>query len=167
MSAATPWAPAEAAPQATEEARDGRPGDTDTSEEAQAKLIERPAPEQVLRCSKPCSSSPTQPVEVAVLARSINAPKDEVVRALDALAEQCRERGVRLQRTGELVQLVSAPETAAYVERFLGMELPRLTDASLRRWRSSLTASRLPAPVSKQCVASIATARSARCSPAS
>jgi hypothetical protein len=36
MSTATPRAPSEPAPQATEEARDGRPGDTDTSEEAQA-----------------------------------------------------------------------------------------------------------------------------------
>lgn len=72
-----------------------------------------------------------QPVDVGLLARSISAPKDEVVRAIDELAEQCRDRGVRVQRTGDVVQLVSAPETAAYVERFLGMEHPRLTDASL------------------------------------
>jgi segregation and condensation protein B len=95
------------------------------------KLIERPVPEQVLPVLEAVLFVADQPVELAALARSINAPKDEVVRALDVLAEQCRERGVRLQRTGELVQLVSAPETAAYVERFLGMELPRLTDASL------------------------------------
>jgi len=72
-----------------------------------------------------------QPVDIGLLARSISAPRDEVIRAIEELAERCHDRGVRVQRTGELVQLVSAPETAAYVERFLGMEHPRLTDASL------------------------------------
>jgi segregation and condensation protein B len=38
---------------------------------------------------------------------------------------------VRLQRTGDLVQLVSAPHAAPYVERFLGLEHPPLTNASL------------------------------------
>jgi len=71
------------------------------------------------------------PVEIAALARTINAPRNEVAEALEELAEACRERGVRLQRTGELVQLVSAPQTAAYVERFLGLEHPPLTNASL------------------------------------
>ena len=71
------------------------------------------------------------PVEIAALARTINAPRGDVTAALAELAETCRGRGVRLQRTGELVQLVSAPQTAAYVERFLGLEHPPLTNASL------------------------------------
>lgn len=71
------------------------------------------------------------PVEVAALARTVNAPRAEVEQRLDELAEACRDRGVRLQRSGELVQLVSAPRTAAYVERFLGLEHPPLTNASL------------------------------------
>lgn len=71
------------------------------------------------------------PVEVAALARTVNAGKAEVSAALDELAEACRGRGVRVQRTGELVQLVSAPATAAYVERFLGLEHPPLTNPSL------------------------------------
>ena len=95
------------------------------------RLIERPEPEQVLPVIEAVLFVADQPVEIGVLARSISAPRDEVLRALDALGERCRGRGVRLQRTGELVQLVSAPETAAYVERFLGMEHARLTDASL------------------------------------
>jgi segregation and condensation protein B len=61
----------------------------------------------------------------------VNAPRQEVVDRLEELAESCRDRGVRLQQTGELVQLVSAPQTAAYVERFLGLEHPPLTNASL------------------------------------
>jgi segregation and condensation protein B len=95
------------------------------------KLIERPEPDGVLAVVEAVLFVADQPVEVASIARSINAPKEDVQRALGELAEQCRTRGVRLQRTGELVQLVSAPETAAYVERFLGMEHPRLTEASL------------------------------------
>jgi segregation and condensation protein B len=95
------------------------------------KLIERPEPEDVLSVVEAVLFVADQPVDVAAIGRSINAPREEVQRALDELAEQCRTRGVRLQRTGDLVQLVSAPETAAYVERFLGMEHPRLTEASL------------------------------------
>jgi segregation and condensation protein B len=95
------------------------------------KLIERPAAEQVLNVVEAVLFVADQPVDVGLIARSLNAPKEEVVQAIEQLAEQCRERGVRVQRTGDLVQLVSAPETAAYVERFLGMEHPRLTDASL------------------------------------
>jgi segregation and condensation protein B len=71
------------------------------------------------------------PLEVPALARIIGVPRKELDDALDELAAQCRERGVRLQRSGELVQLVSAPHTAAFVERFLGMEHPPLTNASL------------------------------------
>ena len=95
------------------------------------KLIERPDAEQVLNVVEAVLFVADQPADVGLIARSLNAPKEEVVQAIEQLAEQCRERGVRVQRTGDLVQLVSAPETAAYVERFLGMEHPRLTDASL------------------------------------
>ena len=86
------------------------------------KLIERPAPEQVLPALEAVLFVADQPTELGVLARSLNISRDEVTRAVDELAGECRERGVRIQRTGELVQLASAPETAAYVERFLGME---------------------------------------------
>jgi segregation and condensation protein B len=70
-------------------------------------------------------------MEVAALARSIGVGRGDVERALDHLAEACQERGVRVQRTGDLVQLVSAADTAPYVERFLGLEHPPLTNASL------------------------------------
>jgi segregation and condensation protein B len=72
-----------------------------------------------------------QPVELAALARTMGASKAEVLEALDQLTEDCRTRGVRVQRNGDLVQLASAPDTAPYVERFLGMEHPPLTNASL------------------------------------
>jgi segregation and condensation protein B len=95
------------------------------------KLIERPEPEELLPILEAVLFVADAPIEVAALARTVNAPKQEVLDRLADLAEACRDRGVRLQQTGDLVQLVSAPRTAAYVERFLGLEHPPLTNASL------------------------------------
>ncbi len=95
------------------------------------RLIERPAPEELVHILEAVLFVADAPIEVSALARTINAPRSEVSDALDELAEACRDRGVRLQRTGDLAQLVSAPRTAAYVERFLGLEHPPLTNASL------------------------------------
>ena len=95
------------------------------------KLVERPEPDQLPRILEALLFVADAPIEVAALARTVNAPKAEVEECLEALADQCRDRGVRLQRTGDLVQLVSAPQTAAWVERFLGLEHPALTNPSL------------------------------------
>lgn len=72
-----------------------------------------------------------EPVDVSVLARSLGVSRARMERALEDLAGELAGRGIRLQRTGDLVQLVSAPEWARYVERFLGAEYPRLSDAAL------------------------------------
>jgi segregation and condensation protein B len=95
------------------------------------KLVERPDSDQLLPILEAVLFVADAPVEVAALARTVNAPRAEVEEKLAELGEACRDRGVRLQRNGELVQLVSAPQTAAYVERFLGLEHPPLTRASL------------------------------------
>jgi segregation and condensation protein B len=95
------------------------------------RLIERPEREELVPILEAVLFVADAPIEISALARTINAPRSEVSDALDELAEACRDRGVRLQRTGDLVQLVSAPRTAAYVERFLGLEHPPLTNASL------------------------------------
>jgi segregation and condensation protein B len=95
------------------------------------KLIERPNPDELVPILEAVLFVADAPIEISALARTINAPRSEVSAALDELAEACRGRGVRLQRTGDLAQLVSAPRTAAYVERFLGLEHPPLTNASL------------------------------------
>jgi segregation and condensation protein B len=95
------------------------------------RLIERPGPDELLPILEAVLFVADAPVEVAALARTVNAPRQEVVDRLAELGEACRDRGVRLQQTGELVQLVSAPRTAAYVERFLGLEHPPLTNPSL------------------------------------
>jgi segregation and condensation protein B len=95
------------------------------------KLIEPPQADQLVGVIEAVLFVADAPIEIAALARTISASRADVLAALDDLADACRERGVRLQRTGELVQLVSAPHTAAYVERFLGLEHPPLTNASL------------------------------------
>jgi len=96
-----------------------------------AKLIEAPAPEELSNVLEAVLFVADAPIDIGALARTVNAPRHDVSEALAELAEACRGRGVRLQRTGDLVQLVSAPRTAAYVARFLGLEHPPLTNPSL------------------------------------
>ena len=95
------------------------------------KLIEPPPREELSNVLEAVLFVADAPIEIGALARTVNASKHDVSDALKELAEALRERGVRLQRTGELVQLASAPRTASYVERFLGLEHPPLTNASL------------------------------------
>jgi len=73
-----------------------------------------------------------EPVTVAQLARALEVPADAVELALAALTALYRERGLRVQRHGETVQLVSAPEAAHVVGRFLGVQASgRLSSAAL------------------------------------
>jgi segregation and condensation protein B len=73
-----------------------------------------------------------RPVPLAELAKLLEADRGAVEAAVEALAAACHERGVRVQRLGEAVWMVSAPEVAAVVERFLGLESSqRLTRAAL------------------------------------
>jgi segregation and condensation protein B len=95
------------------------------------KLIEPPEPAELMGILEAVLFVADAPVDIAALARTVNARRQDVISRLEELGEACRDRGVRLQRTGDLVQLVSAPQTAAYVERFLGLEHPPLTNASL------------------------------------
>lgn len=72
------------------------------------------------------------PPSIAQLARALEAPPEAVEAALDALHERLKDRGLRLQRKGDRVQLVTAPEAAEDVRRFLGLNAtPRLSTAAL------------------------------------
>lgn len=95
------------------------------------KLIEPPAREELCKVLEAVLFVADSPIEIGALARTVNAAKHDVSDALLELADALRDRGVRLQRTGDVVQLVSAPRTASYVARFLGLEHPPLTNASL------------------------------------
>jgi segregation and condensation protein B len=72
------------------------------------------------------------PVSVGRLAEALEVPSAQVEQALEELAAACLERGLRLQKAGGRAQLVTAPELAAQVERFLGLEARvRLSRAAL------------------------------------
>jgi segregation and condensation protein B len=73
-----------------------------------------------------------RPLERAELRRLLSASPAQLEAALNALAAECEGRGVRVQRLGEQVQLVSAPENAPYVAALLGLPShARLTTAAL------------------------------------
>ena len=72
------------------------------------------------------------PVDVGVLARVLRVETGQVEETVQSLAADCRERGVRIQRDGRYVQMVTDPEAAPYVERLLGMNhQQRLSHAAL------------------------------------
>lgn len=85
-----------------------------------------------------------QPVSLGDLARVLDLPRPAVDRALKDLEHCLTGRGLRLQRVGSQVQLVTAPEAAAFVQRFLGLEsTARLSRAALETL--SIIAYRQPA----------------------
>ena len=66
------------------------------------------------------------------LARALEREEDEIAAVLDEWARDHAAGGIRLQRLGERVQFVSAPEAAPYIERFLGLHYSgRLSAAAL------------------------------------
>jgi segregation and condensation protein B len=72
------------------------------------------------------------PVPMSQLAEAAERDVGEIEVTLGAMAQSYARRGMRLQRKGDLVQLVSAPEAAAYIERFLGLSLSsKLSAAAL------------------------------------
>ncbi len=72
------------------------------------------------------------PVKVVDLARALDVTQEEVAAALERLAAMRADAGVVLQRQRERVQLVTAPDLAEDVERFLGLDLStRLSSAAL------------------------------------
>jgi segregation and condensation protein B len=62
------------------------------------------------------------PVELRTLARLTEQTPEAISQAIEELGATSRERGVRIQRTGQSARMVSAPETASYVQRYLGID---------------------------------------------
>ncbi len=67
------------------------------------------------------------------LSQALNVSKSEVEKSLDALsAHLSLEHGLRLQRIKNQYQLITAPEHAEMIEKYLGLEVTsRLTQAAL------------------------------------
>ncbi|MCB0177523.1 MAG: SMC-Scp complex subunit ScpB, partial [Anaerolineae bacterium] len=87
----------------------------------------------------------SEPVSIKYLGSVIDCANDEIEAALDVLRESGNERGIRLQRQGSKVQLVSAPELTDYVERFLGVTVsgkfstPALETLAIIAYRQPIT----------------------------
>jgi segregation and condensation protein B len=65
----------------------------------------------------------SEPVPVGQIAEALGKPLDEIEQALAQLKEGSNDRGLRLQRKGDRVQLTTRPECAPYIEKFLGLDL--------------------------------------------
>jgi segregation and condensation protein B len=71
-------------------------------------------------------------VPYTALAEATGATVDQVVAALIPLRDSVAQRGIRLQVVRDTAQLVSAPEYAYWIERFLGLDLSgKLSTAAL------------------------------------
>jgi hypothetical protein len=86
-----------------------------------------------------------EPVQVARLAQLLDVSQEAVDIALAdmGVAYRTQQRGVRLLRKGDRVQLTSAPEAAPYVERFLNLDLTsKLSPAALETLQTAVDARR-------------------------
>ncbi len=73
-----------------------------------------------------------EPVAPVQLATALDLTVTVVEKGLEALEQDLRTRGLRLQRNAGRVQLTTAPELADSVEQFLGLEATsRLSRAAL------------------------------------
>lgn len=73
-----------------------------------------------------------EPASLSALATSLDASAGELEAALEELTAQYAVRGIRVQRSGNKVQLVTAPELAPKIQKFLGLEeVNRLSAAAL------------------------------------
>lgn len=73
-----------------------------------------------------------KPVDVSTLGRITGADPRWVDEILEALATEYQAGGLRVQRNGSGVQIVTAPDTAPYVQAFLGIdENQRLTHGAI------------------------------------
>ncbi len=91
-------------------------------------------------------------ISIQKLSSSLSASPDAIQAALSALATSLQDRGIRLQQHNELLQLVTAPEAAADVERFLSLdtEETKLSRAALETlaivaFKQPITRSRIAA----------------------
>lgn len=96
------------------------------------KRVPAPRPEELPALIESVLFVAEEPVGVPMLIQALRVSRDAVEDALAALEERCKSGGTRLQRDGDLVQLVTAPESGPFVERFLGLESrQRLSGAAL------------------------------------
>jgi segregation and condensation protein B len=92
-----------------------------------------------------------EPVPISHLVEALEVTAEAVETALQALDEDYQARGLRLQRKGGRVQLVTAPEASPYIERFLGLQLssrlsaPALETLAIIAYRQPITRAQVEA----------------------
>ena len=73
-----------------------------------------------------------EPVAVNRLSKILDLSEGRIEQALGDLTVEYQGRGLRLQRSNGAVQLVTAPESGAFIEKFLGLQPDgRLSTAAL------------------------------------
>lgn len=73
-----------------------------------------------------------EPVTLSDLARALGVSAQAVAEAVETLAQEYAQRGLRIQRVNGRVQMITAPEAAPVIERFLGLETStRLSQAAM------------------------------------
>ncbi len=86
-----------------------------------------------------------EPVSINYLASVVNCGPGRLERSLQQLKKDSQNRGIRLQRQGNKVQLVSAPELTEYIEQFLGLTVsgklstPALETLAIVAYRQPIT----------------------------
>ncbi len=106
-----------------------------------------------------------RPVPLDELSAALDEPAGRVRRALDVLAERLEGGGLRLQRDGAGLRLVTAPEHAQDVARFLGADpeqrLPRtaLETLAIVAYRQPVTRPQIEAVRGVNCDHAVAVLR--------
>ncbi|MEW5961217.1 MAG: SMC-Scp complex subunit ScpB [Chloroflexota bacterium] len=91
------------------------------------------------------------PVSIQQLAAVMECSLAEVEQAVQQFQDVCHGRGVRLQRLGQKVQLVTAPECTVYIERLLGLSVsgklstPAMETLAIVAYRQPITRSEIEA----------------------
>ncbi len=87
----------------------------------------------------------SEPVTINHLASAVECSPARVEAALQSLRHTAAERGIRVQQHGNKIQLVSAPELADTIERFLGLTVtgklstPALETLAIVAYRQPIT----------------------------
>lgn len=85
------------------------------------------------------------PVAITALARALEVDAAKIEETISELRRDYAGRGIRVQRSKERLQLVSAPDAAAAIEKFLGLEgsghlsTPALETLAIIAYRQPIT----------------------------
>ena len=72
------------------------------------------------------------PVSIDALSGALQCEREQAEEAVKALVQSTAERGVRVVRSGDNVQMVTSPQVTEVIERFLGTDLSsKLSPAAL------------------------------------